>query len=183
MGGNAAMESVVVLCNHLQRMVKRQQGARPSAATLNSVFAAYQAERIERVRYIMNLSGLISKFQAEVTIWHKIANSWVLPVLPDRGVSDLLKPFIAAGPKIDYLPVTKKFKHGKVAWKDAKKDVSSKDAGRHLQVGKKSTDAASSGLVQVIRSLGLASVVAFLLYAARNTAVVSAFQSSTLTSP
>lgn len=61
MGGNAAMESVMALSNHLQRIIKRQQGARPSAATLNRLLAAYQAERIERVRYIMNFSGLIFK--------------------------------------------------------------------------------------------------------------------------
>lgn len=177
MGGNAAMESIVSLSNHLQRMVKRQQGARPSAATLNRLFAAYQTERIERVRYMMNFSGLISKMQAQVTPWHRIANNWVLPLLPDRGIANRMKPYIAAGLKLEYVPVTADFKRGLVPWQDEEEDARRmKGKGQKPQLKLAGAAPASSGLVQMMRGLGIASVVAFILYAARNTPLIAAVQ-------
>lgn len=58
------MESIVVLCNHLQQMMVDQSGAKPSLATLNKAFAAYQTERQARMMHIMDYSSLITNVQA-----------------------------------------------------------------------------------------------------------------------
>lgn len=50
--------------------------------------------------------------------WHRIANNWILPLLSDRGIANHMKPYIAAGLKLDYVPVTAEFKRGSVPWED-----------------------------------------------------------------
>lgn len=115
LGGNAAIESVVSLCNHLHRMLARGD-AKPSRANLIETFAAYQAEREERVKYAIKISGLATRIQAMTTLPYRFA-AWVTPWLPERGAPDQLADYIRGSPKIEYLS-TQGFPSGRVAWKD-----------------------------------------------------------------
>ncbi|KAL8911259.1 MAG: hypothetical protein Q9171_003557 [Xanthocarpia ochracea] len=117
LGGNSSMESVVVLCNHLRQMMGHQCGAKPSLATLNKTFAAYQRERQPRVKHIMEYSSLITSVQAWRTPFYKFIGTWVLPLQPDRAVADQLGEIIRGAPKLDFVDV-QGFRSGRLPWKD-----------------------------------------------------------------
>ena len=111
------MESVVVFCNHLRQMMGHQCGAKPSLATLNKTFAAYQRERQPRVKHIMEYSSLITSVQAWRTPFYKFIGTWVLPLQPDRAVADQLGEIIRGAPKLDFVDV-QGFSSGRLPWKD-----------------------------------------------------------------
>ncbi|KAK4240606.1 hypothetical protein C8A03DRAFT_13092 [Achaetomium macrosporum] len=116
LGGNTGIESVAVLCNHLQRMLQRSGDAKPTDADLHAVFAAYQSERHERVKQIMQLSSLITSVQAWETPWHRFLATWVLPLQPDRASADQIGEIIRTAPKLDYVDA-KGFPSGRMPWK------------------------------------------------------------------
>lgn len=137
------MESVVVLCNHLRQMMATQCGAKPSQATLNKVFAAYQAERQPRMKHIMDYSSLITNVQAWRTPLYKLLATWVLPLQPDRAVADQLGEIIRYAPKLDFVDVAG-FPSGRLAWMDE---------SRNLEFQKKKT------LSQIVSSNRLAQLM------------------------
>ncbi|KAK3342064.1 FAD binding domain protein [Lasiosphaeria hispida] len=115
LGGNTAIEDIIVLTNHLHHLLQTQP--RPDTASLAKTFAAYQAERMARIKWATNTSGLMSRIQAQTTTFHKLG-AWLLVRLPDRGAADkLLADYIRAGPKLDFLRV-QGFPRGKLAWGD-----------------------------------------------------------------
>ncbi|KAK2039662.1 FAD/NAD(P)-binding domain-containing protein [Colletotrichum somersetense] len=116
LGGNTGMESVAVLCNHLHKMLERQQGAKPSRATLDDVFSSYQAERHARVKNIAAFSGLGTRLQAWDGWLMKLLYRWIVPLLPAALFIRTLSDIVREAPKIDYVPV-KGFPSGAVPWK------------------------------------------------------------------
>ncbi|KAI0909794.1 hypothetical protein F4823DRAFT_407066 [Ustulina deusta] len=116
LGGNTAMEDVVSLTNHLHTMLKKAGGNKPDTAVLDAVFAQYQAERLERAKYVVTMSGLASRIQAEQTLLHKIAGL-LIPVLPIGPVASNLGEYIRAGPKLDFVKIVD-FASGRMSWKD-----------------------------------------------------------------
>lgn len=117
LGGNSSMESVAVLCNHLQQMMVDQCGAKPSLATLNKVFAAYQTETQARVKSIMDFSSLITNVQAWRNPLYKLMANWVLPLQSDRALADQLGEIIRAAPKLNFVDVAD-FPSGRLPWTD-----------------------------------------------------------------
>ena len=111
------MESVVVLCNHLRQMMVHQCGVRPSMATLNKAFAAYQKECKPRMKHVMQYSSLITNVQAWRTPLYKFLGTWVLPLQPDRAVADQLGEIVRGAPKLDFVDV-RDFPSGRLSWKD-----------------------------------------------------------------
>ena len=105
LGGNSAMESVAVLCNHLRRILVTHDGGKPSRATLRRIFADYQSEREARMRVIMALSSLITRIQAWDSIGLKWLATWILPYQPDNKLTDQMANIIKAAPKLDYVDV------------------------------------------------------------------------------
>ena len=114
------MELVVVLCNHLRKMMGHHCGARPSMATMNKAFVAYQKGCEPRMRHIMDYSGLITKVQAWTTPLYKFIGVWVLPLQPDRAIADQLGEIIKGAPKLDFVNV-RDFASGRLSWKDERK--------------------------------------------------------------
>lgn len=147
LGGNSGIESVVVLCNHLQRLL--QEGgaakAKPSAAALDAAFAAYQGERLKRMQDILAVSSLITKVQAWDTPWHRFMATWLLPLQADRTTADQMSEIIRKGPKLDYVE-SKGFHTGRVPFDDEKA------AGRGK--GLAGAGAPISSLFLLLRSLG-----------------------------
>ncbi|KAI1412765.1 FAD binding domain protein [Hypoxylon sp. FL1857] len=124
LGGNMAIESVVVLCNHLQAMLAAKQGVKPSLADLRNVFAAYQAERKPRVVQIMNFSREVTDSHAWATLSHKYYTKWVLPTKSDQFFPNIIAEIVRRAPKLEYVDV-KGFNKGKVNWKDEESKPSS----------------------------------------------------------
>ena len=109
------MESVVALCNILRRMMVHQSGAKPSLATLNKAFAAYQKERRPRMQHIMEFSSMVTNAQAWRTPLYRFVATWILPLQSDRAVADQLGEIIMEAPKLDFVDV-KNFTSGRLLW-------------------------------------------------------------------
>lgn len=145
LGGNSGIESVAVLCNHLQRLLQEGGAAKPTAAALDAVFAAYQAERLKRMQDILAVSSLITKVQAWDTRWHRFMATWLLPLQADRTTADQMSEIIRKGPKLEYVAL-EGFRKGRIPFDDER------EAGR----GKALEGAAApiSSLFLLLRSLG-----------------------------
>jgi hypothetical protein len=127
LGGNSGMESVVVLCNHLERMMKNKETT--SSATIHNVFAAYQDERLDRMKQISNLSSFITRVQAWDSLWHRFLGTWVLPLQPDRVMADQMGEIMRVAPKLDFLS-TRGFPSGRLLWKDEEAKMNQLEKGR-----------------------------------------------------
>lgn len=110
------MESVVVLCNHLQKMVAEQEGEKPSLETLSKVFAAYQEERHGRMKAIVRLSARTTRLQSWENGLYKFISTRVMPLIPHRFIVKQLGGVMAAAPKLDYVSL-KGFVRGKTPWR------------------------------------------------------------------
>lgn len=111
------MESVVVLSNHLRRMLDAHDGGKPSRATLSKVFAAYQKEREPRMKEIMDFSGLITRLQAWDSILLKFLANWIIPYQPDVKIADQLGDIVKKAPKLEFTEL-ENFEVGRVKWED-----------------------------------------------------------------
>jgi hypothetical protein len=117
------MESIVVLCNHLQRTLANHSGARPSRASLKAVFSAYQKERESRMKEILDFSSLITRLQAWDSFTLRFFATWIVPYQPDRRIADQLGDIIKRAPKLEYVDVGNDFKTGTVPWEDTKESL------------------------------------------------------------
>ncbi|KAI2617412.1 FAD binding domain protein [Hypoxylon sp. NC1633] len=169
LGGNAAIESIVTLCNHLHRLLQKQQGAKPSRAALREVFAAYQAERWPRITYAIKISGIATRIQAWTTPLYKLA-AFATPWLPERGAPDQLGQYIRGSPKLEYgaasssTSFAERLPVGAMAWKD-EEDLGQ---GQGVGMGKtvlavkgpaKGGKMAGAGFFYQVMSLGFAVVM------------------------
>ncbi|KAJ9273241.1 hypothetical protein DTO212C5_826 [Paecilomyces variotii] len=131
LGGNMALESVAVLCNHLHAMLVSQQGKKPDLVTLNKAFAAYQEERMPRVLHITDFSTKVAEGQAWVTPFHKFYTKWLIPLLKERALADMIAELMRGAPKLAYVD-SSSFGKGTVQWDDEKEDKK-ETAKRSLQ--------------------------------------------------
>lgn len=108
LGGNTAMEGVVVLCNHLQRALAKHVDSlgapfKPiTRAALMDCFEAYKNQHRRRVLAIMTLSRVITGAQAWETPIAKFLALRVLPMLPDRTLAAILGLIIGSAPKVEF---------------------------------------------------------------------------------
>jgi len=155
------MESVVVLCNHLRQMMVRQCHARPSLATLNKTFAAYQKDRQPRMQHIMEYSGLITHVQAWSNPLYKFVATWVLPLQPDRAVADQLGEIIRDAPKLDFVDV-EGFASGRLPWKDDSRNMEKQKTRSRLR-----KDGLNRRLALLWQTMSAAVVIGIFVFAAR----------------
>ena len=138
-----------------------QCGAKPSLATLDKVFAAYQTERHARVKHIMDYSSLITNVQAWRTPLYKFVANWVLPLQPDRAVADQLGEIIRNAPKLDYVDA-EGFASGRLLWKDESRKTN-KQKKQELVSGSSS----SGGLAQLLQMISAAVAVGIVVFMAQ----------------
>lgn len=117
-GGNSGIESVAVLVNHLRRMLLETNQSKLTADLLEQTLAAYQGERVDRMKQIMEFSGEITRVQAWHTAKDKFMANWLVPLLPDSFFGDQLGRLIAGAPKLDFVDA-EDFPSGNMRWKDA----------------------------------------------------------------
>ncbi|KAK0725997.1 hypothetical protein B0H67DRAFT_572071 [Lasiosphaeris hirsuta] len=90
------------------------------------------SERMARIRWATNTSGLMSRIQAQTTLLHRLG-AWLLPRLPDRGAADkLLADYIRAGPRLGFLGGMDGFPRGRLAWNDEREGGGVGATGRLL---------------------------------------------------
>ncbi len=155
------MESAVVFCNHLQRMMVDQCGAKPSPATLTKAFAAYQNERKPRVKHIMEYSSLITNVQAWRTPIYRFVATWVLPLQSDRAVADQLGEIIRRAPKLDFVDIGD-FVPGRLSWKHEDRRTAVQ-----IQHWTKRGDSLNHWSTIPVRVMSAALAISFFVFAAR----------------
>lgn len=134
LGGNSGMESVVVLTNHLRRMLEAERGKSPNKTSIRTTFQAYQDERLPRMRHIMRFSSTISRVQAWDSWLLKTISIYLLPYLPQRKLANDLGEIIRKAPKLDFVPLGQ-WNEGLLEWEDMKA-ATAKKTGRwqHMQL-------------------------------------------------
>lgn len=116
-GGNCGIESVAVLCNHLNRLLGESKGKKPSQEQLSHAFELYQNRQVPRMKEISELCRLVTKVQAWETPYHKFVDSWVFPMQSDKELANQLTEIIRRGAKLDYVDDAG-FGPGTVTWLD-----------------------------------------------------------------
>ena len=155
LGGNSGMESVVVLTNHLRRMLDQQRGGRPSKTSLNTTFQAYQDERLPRMRRIMEFSSLISRVQAWDNPFLKWMSIYFLPYLPERKLANDLGEIIRKAPKLDFVPLGP-WNESRLEWEDTKVEEANKVGTlQYAQLPLFGTMLVMSSLVWILNSKGM----------------------------
>lgn len=118
LGGNSGMESVVVLCNHLHKMLQRTPpGKKPSLSAIKDAFEGYQNERLPRAREVLALSGQVLRMQSGESLPYKVLANDILPWVPDRVIASQFGDFIVQAPKLDFLDASG-FPRGSRLWRD-----------------------------------------------------------------
>ena len=138
------------------------RGSKPTAAALEGALAAYQAERLGRMRLIAGFAGDVTRMQAWASPWLKFMATRVVPRLPDRYFADQLSDVISAAPKLDFLDVAD-FPSGRVPWKDAggAASVAGTKGGAAALVAKPAGNANGKGGVGLLLSAATAFVLVF----------------------
>ncbi|KAI0142854.1 FAD binding domain protein [Xylariaceae sp. FL1272] len=101
LGGNAAMESVVVLCNELHGLVVGQQlRTKPNLKSLQGACEAYQKRQEPRVRQVLWVSRFVTNLEAWGSTMHRFLANWIIPFLPERTVPDFLARVLRGAPEV-----------------------------------------------------------------------------------
>jgi hypothetical protein len=116
LGGNTAMESVVVLANLLNQTIKESPQGKPNAAALHRMLNEYQRLRLIRAKQFIEISGLVTKMQAWENGWYKFMTR-IVPFLPDTTFANHLSNLLRGAPKLDFIPVPGN-PQGTVKWDD-----------------------------------------------------------------
>jgi FAD dependent monooxygenase len=150
LGGNSALESIVVLTNLLHKAIKEHPRGKPDKATLQGILTQYQKNQQVRMRQIIDFSSLATKIQAWENIWYKIL-SRVMPFLPDNTFAKQASALLKAAPKLDFVPVPGNVK-GTVMWDDEAWDVGNR-AGRSKSFIEKGAQSLFSWMTTPLLSL------------------------------
>lgn len=134
-GGNSGLESVVVLVNHLRRLLVENNWKKPSSEALEKALAGYQQERKDRMVHIKDFSGDITDVQAWHKWWHKLISTWLVPHAPRGFFGNQLGEIIRGAPKLDFVD-SADFPSGRLPFKDE---------NQSLKVGKAVTKVSASG--------------------------------------
>ncbi|KAH6603968.1 fad binding domain-containing [Trichoderma cornu-damae] len=122
LGGNSAIEGVARVINNIHKVMQATKGPKPSGTALNSAFATYQQEMQQRMKELMDISNMVAKMHTYATPYHKFLANWILPLSNDRNFADLIGGYIAAGPKLSFLP-SAGFTTGMMEWQEKSDDV------------------------------------------------------------
>src|SRR5687767_7653913 len=116
-GGNSGLESAAVLVNHLHKLLADADGAKPSAQALEKALAAYERERVDRMKHIKTFSGDITDVQAWHKWWQKIIAVWLVPIAPRDFFGNQLGEIIRGGAKLSFID-TSGYPSGRMPFKD-----------------------------------------------------------------
>ncbi|KAL9095957.1 MAG: hypothetical protein Q9165_001955 [Trypethelium subeluteriae] len=157
LGGNTAIESIVVLTNILNRAIRDHPHGKPDRAALQKLLAEYQNKRRKRLQEFIDFSSLATKMQAWETTWYKIL-SRVVPFLPDNSFAKQASNLFKAAPKLDFVPVPGN-PQGTVKWNDEVAGSEIKEAKSKQFHGKKAQSIVSWITAPLLSMCALVSLV------------------------
>lgn len=91
-------------CSQARGAAPGAGAARPSATALSAAFAAYEAEQRGRIRQLVRLSNEFAKITTYATPLHRLLAEWVMPLGDERIVADQIGRYVAAAPRLGFLP-------------------------------------------------------------------------------
>ncbi|KAI2709294.1 hypothetical protein CBS147332_6353 [Penicillium roqueforti] len=103
LGGNLAYEGIARLTNGLVPLLK--DNPMPSLQRLTEVFNQYIAGQEPRAKTVVDLSGQITRYEAQDTWVLKFAARHIVPWVSDRIKAKLYASFSRGGPYLEYLPL------------------------------------------------------------------------------
>jgi 2-polyprenyl-6-methoxyphenol hydroxylase-like FAD-dependent oxidoreductase len=117
-GANNCLESAVVLCNELLKLVKPDE-PKPSTAALSAAFDAYRKERVPRTKECCDLTNWYTGFAAWENFLFKLvgSSSFMMGLANMEGgpVFKSLNDYVKAGVRLDCVPLTD-VKEGNSKW-------------------------------------------------------------------
>ncbi|OQD69018.1 hypothetical protein PENPOL_c002G03084 [Penicillium polonicum] len=103
LGGNLAYEGIARLTNGLVPLLK--ENPMPSPEQLTEVFNQYITGQKPRAETVVDLSGQITRYEAQDTWILKFAARHIVPWLSDKLKAKLYASFSRGGPYLEYLPL------------------------------------------------------------------------------
>ena len=106
MGGNLAYEGIARLTNGLVPLLK--ENPMPSLEQLTEVFNQYAAGQEPRAKTVVDLSGQITRYEAQDTWALKFASRHIVPWVSGKLKAKLYASYSRGGPWLEYLPLPAK---------------------------------------------------------------------------
>ncbi|CAI7590077.1 unnamed protein product [Penicillium glandicola] len=103
LGGNLAYEGIARLTNGLVPLLK--ENPIPSVEQLTEVFNQYITGQTPRAKTVVDLSGQITRYEAQDSWVLKFAARHIVPWVSDRLKAKLYASFSRGGPYLEYLPL------------------------------------------------------------------------------
>ncbi|EKV19896.1 Monooxygenase, FAD-binding [Penicillium digitatum] len=103
LGGNLAYEGIARLTNGLVPLLREHP--MPSVEQLSEVFTQYINGQKPRAEKVVELSGQITRYEAQDTWAFKFAARHIVPWVSDRLKAKLYASFSRGGPCLEYLPL------------------------------------------------------------------------------
>ncbi|KAJ5118781.1 hypothetical protein N7526_010418 [Penicillium atrosanguineum] len=103
LGGNTAYEGIARFTNGLIPLLK--ETPTPSVEQLTEVFNKYITGQAPRARRVVDISGSITRYEAQDTWFLKFAARHIVPWFSDRIKAKLYASFSKGGPWLEYLPL------------------------------------------------------------------------------
>ena len=119
LGGNAGIESVTVLANELNRLVKATRNCKPDSRAIGAAFQRYQEQCPGRMWWVSFLSAFVTRLQAWDGLLMYVMMRWLVPlVVGDERIAQQLGMLVRGSPKLDYVDIEPR--RGTIGWKDDK---------------------------------------------------------------
>ncbi|PYI08852.1 FAD/NAD(P)-binding domain-containing protein [Aspergillus sclerotiicarbonarius CBS 121057] len=106
LGGNLAFEGIAHLANALVALLKDSPS--PSNEQITAMFGRFEQAHRPRATTVLNMSGQITRYEAQDTWFLRFASRYISPWVSDRWKARLYADFSDAAPYLDFLPLKKK---------------------------------------------------------------------------
>ncbi|KAL4940542.1 hypothetical protein BDV06DRAFT_196363 [Aspergillus oleicola] len=103
LGGNLAYEGIAHFTNFLLPLLKEHPN--PSAEQLSQVFGQYYERQLPRARTVVDISGRITRYEAQDTWLYTFAARHIVPWISDTAKARGYANFSNGGPWLEHLPL------------------------------------------------------------------------------
>ena len=103
LGGNLAYESIAHLSNLLHKLL--QNNNHPSTEEISTLYQTLYEKHSPRAKTVVDLSGRITRYEAQDSWLLKFAARHVVPYFSDKLKADAYSNFSRGAPHLDFLPL------------------------------------------------------------------------------
>ncbi|KAL4746956.1 hypothetical protein BDW72DRAFT_206909 [Aspergillus terricola var. indicus] len=103
LGGNLAYEGIGRFMNALVPLLGHSPT--PSLEQLTKLFNDFEASQKPRANTVVNISGQVTRYEAQDTWLYKLASRYIVPLVSDCAKARFYGDFANEGPWLQYLPL------------------------------------------------------------------------------